>query len=254
MGRNGPQQTTRKLYVPEWKQIEENYTKTTKEALDKLMHKEFRPETGGQFILWLGQPGTGKTTAIRALTYEWRDWCDVQFVVDPDRFFGDTDYMMSFLTNSEEHDYNFMDDPDQEEEEDSEKNGRWMLLVFEDTGELLTKTAKSDTGQGLSRFLNLVDSLIGQGLKIIALVTTNENYGSLSDAVTRPGRCRAKVDFGSLNAQEIDNWCDKNNIKSPVIREHPPTKIQSYGLTLADLYALKNEQIKNEENKVKLGF
>ena len=39
----------------------------------------------------------------------------------------------------------------------------WRLLVLEDTGELLTPDAKTVIGQGLSRFLNVVDGLIGQG-------------------------------------------------------------------------------------------
>ena len=36
--------------------------------------------------------------------------------------------------------------------------------MLEDTGELLDPDAKTVIGQGLSRFLNVVDGLIGQGL------------------------------------------------------------------------------------------
>ena len=54
----------------------------------------------------------------------------------------------------------------------------WRLLVLEDTGELLTPDAKTVIGQGLSRFLNVVDGLIGQGLRVLVLVTTTRRSAS----------------------------------------------------------------------------
>lgn len=250
----GPVQTIRKLSVPDWDDIRQNYSGKTRASLDQLMTDDFRPTSGGQFILWLGEPGTGKTTALRALGKRWRDWCDIQFITDPDRFFGSgADYMMKFLMQSSESDDSRMWDigqilsegePDVPEEEEEDEKDRWMLLVFEDTGELLTKTAKAETGQGLSRFLNVVDGLIGQGLKIVVLVTTNEDYDSFNKAVIRPGRCRAKIEFTDLNKDEANEWAEVNGID---------LKVQT-AKSLADLYALKNEQIKTEENKQVLGF
>jgi hypothetical protein len=32
--------------------------------------------------------GTGKTFGLRALAWEWREWCDFHYIVDPDTFFG----------------------------------------------------------------------------------------------------------------------------------------------------------------------
>ena len=255
----GPVQTIRKLYVPDWEDIKENYSASTRESLEQLMNNDFRPTSGGQFILWLGEPGTGKTTALRALGKRWKDWCDIQFITDPDRFFGSgADYMMKFLMqasetnevnryiqNAEPNEWN-LDEFENlvEDAADENEDDRWMLLVFEDTGELLTKTAKAETGQGLSRFLNVVDGLIGQGLKIVVLVTTNEDYDSFNAAVIRPGRCRAKIDFKTLTKTEAQAWAEKHSL--PV-----PDKEQN----LADLYAIKNEQIKNEETqKQTLGF
>src|ERR1041384_3646648 len=63
---------------------------------------EFRPAHGGQLILWHGLAGTGKTFGLRALAWEWRDWCDLHYIVDPDSFFGDhADYLMSVLMQPE---------------------------------------------------------------------------------------------------------------------------------------------------------
>src|SRR5262249_54402747 len=65
---------------------------------------------------------------------------------------------------------------------------------------------KRQTGQGLSRLLNVVDGLIGQGLRILVLVTTNEPFGALNEAVSRPGRCAAVVEFTAFDAAEADAW------------------------------------------------
>ena len=49
-------------------------------------------------MLWHGEAGTGKTFALRALAWQWRHWCDLHYIVDPDSFFGEhADYLMSVL-------------------------------------------------------------------------------------------------------------------------------------------------------------
>jgi ATP-dependent 26S proteasome regulatory subunit len=88
----------------------------------------------------------------------------------------------------------------------------WRLLVLEDTGELLTPDAKSVIGQGLSRFLNVVDGLIGQGLRVLVLVTTNEEIKSLHPAVARPGRAAANVDFVPLSSAEASAWLRERGV------------------------------------------
>jgi hypothetical protein len=106
-------------------------------------------------------------------------------------------------------------------------NRLWRLLVMEDTGELLSADARERTGQGLSRFLNVVDGLIGQGLRVIVLVTTNEEIKKLHPAVARPGRCAANVMFDYLGRDEASGWLAAHGIDE-----------ESRGSrTLASLYA-----------------
>src|SRR5438093_630999 len=62
----GPMPSMRKISVPEWTEIRENYTESTKQGLETIM-QGFRPAHGGQLILWHGDVGTGKTFALRAL-------------------------------------------------------------------------------------------------------------------------------------------------------------------------------------------
>jgi SpoVK/Ycf46/Vps4 family AAA+-type ATPase len=114
-------------------------------------------------------------------------------VTDPETFFGSSPkYMLDVLL-------------DEEDDEDE-----WRLLVLEDTGELLAADAKERTGQGLSRLLNVVDGLIGQGLRVVVLVTTNEPLGALHEAVSRPGRCAAQIEFAPFTLDEAREWLERN--------------------------------------------
>jgi hypothetical protein len=255
---HGPMPSVRKIAVPQWEEIRENYAGSTQAGLDAIM-SDFRPAHGGQLVLWHGEVGTGKTFALRSLAWEWRDWCQIHYVVDPDTFFGEhADYLMTVLMQSGgigEHVGMLMTmhgagmgrgftmygpgvegDFDEEfvgglPEEAAAELGRraphWRLLVLEDTGELLRPDAKAIIGQGLSRFLNVVDGLIGQGLRVLVLVTTNERIETLHPAVARPGRCAANIEFDPLSEQEATAWLEQRGI--PVGAEAPRI--------LASLYA-----------------
>jgi hypothetical protein len=242
-GRHGPISSYRQVSVPEWDDLGANYTASTRAGLDGLM-RGFSPAHGGQLILWHGEAGTGKTFALRALAWEWRDWCEFQYIVDPDSFFGEhADYLMSVLTQPG---YAEMPDPrvmhrmmmsggyvdfgdGGPDADESEGSKAWRLLVLEDTGELLTPDAKSIIGQGLSRFLNVVDGLIGQGLRILVLVTTNEPIKVLHPAVARPGRCAANIEFRPLSPEESNGWLERKGLRERVERS----------MLLADLYAMQ---------------
>jgi Domain of unknown function (DUF5925) len=241
-GPHGPIPSWREVSVPEWADLESNYGAPTRSELERLM-RGFTPAHGGQLILWHGEAGTGKTFALRALAWEWRDWCELQYIVDPDSFFGEhADYLMSVLTQpgyAEMRDPRFMhlaamsggyvDFGGDGSDEDGEGSKAWRLLVLEDTGELLTPDAKSIIGQGLSRFLNVVDGLIGQGLRILVLVTTNEPIKTLHPAVARPGRCAANIEFERLTVEEANAWLESRGADERVDR----------ATLLGDLYAVE---------------
>ena len=242
-GPHGPHPAWRSIAVPTWEEIEVNYSSGTHAHLRPLM-RDFQPARGGQLVLWHGEAGTGKTYALRALAWEWREWCEFHYIVDPDRFFGEhADYLMSVLLQHEGLD----DDFDEEQillelgpappvggwspVGSGPPGGRpkpWKLLMLEDTGELLTPDARSLIGQGLSRFLNVVDGLIGQGLRVLVLVTTNEEIRKLHPAVARSGRAAANVLFGRVGVEAANAWLERYGSSERVTA---PT-------TLAMLYAL----------------
>jgi hypothetical protein len=231
-GPQGPQQSWRSIAVPGWDEIEPNYRSGTRDQLATIM-RSFRPAHGGQLILWHGPAGTGKTFALRALAWEWRDWCEFNYVVDPDAFFGQhADYLMSVLLEDGDgmmirrmHTHAMMSFAavshgivlgSTGEEMEEEQEPPWRLLVLEDAGELIQADARASAGQGLSRFLNVVDGLIGQGLRVLVLVTTNEEIRKLHPAVARPGRCAANIEFGSLPAAEATAWLGAHGIDDRV--------------------------------------
>ena len=87
--------------MPAWEEIAGNYAGATGDGLARLMTGDL-PWRGGQLILWHGETGTGKTTALRALAREWSSWCEPHYITDPEKFFGDqSDYMLSVMLEEE---------------------------------------------------------------------------------------------------------------------------------------------------------
>lgn len=91
-GKHAAVRKARPVAVEPWPAIRRNYGARVAEALDRLMALE--PSGLSGRLLLHGPPGTGKTSALRALAHAWRRWCDVECVLDPEVLFNDPGYLL----------------------------------------------------------------------------------------------------------------------------------------------------------------
>jgi hypothetical protein len=211
---NFPSDLARMLPSPPWSDIESNYVGETRAHLADLSRWRRHPPSGGRLVLWHGEPGTGKTSAIRSFIGEWRSWAEFQFITDPEEFLSNPGYLLATIAESRgPHPTGPID--------------RWKIIVLEDAGEFLAPDAKHLKGQALSRLLNVCDGVLGQAMRALVLVTTNEPLNHLHPALGRPGRCLAEVAFERFDHDQMAAWCARHGADPPTV----------HAASLADLYA-----------------
>ncbi len=236
--------------VPVWdNSVALNYASDARKKLTSLMALR-PPIVAGRMLLFHGVPGTGKSYMVRTLAQNWGKWCTAHYIVDPERFLGDANYMLSVIFDNEE---------DKSEEQPSvegaaasppsevETGQKHQLIIMEDANEFLGVDAKELTGQSMSRLLNMADGLVGQELNLIILITTNEPIEKIHPAIKREGRCLSNIEFGTLSVKESEAW----------LKEHGAEMEGSLeGLTVAELYAQSREQrqVATKTNTRHIGF
>lgn len=189
----------RDLRMQPWESIENNYASSAQRDMGQLMAVQPDDIGNARILVMHGPPGTGKTTAIRSLANAWRGWCDSTYIIDPEQMFSRATYLIEVMIGM--------------------NNDRWQLVIIEDAEEFLTPDAKHSVGQNLARLLNLGDGMMGQGLKMMILMTTNVPIAKMHKAITRPGRCLANIEVPALSAAESKVWSGGKVSKEATLAE-----------------------------------
>lgn len=243
---SGYRNNERPIKIFHWEDIRRNYAGAVAAKLDRLI--TLRPEViTSRVILLHGAPGSGKTHFLQALAHAWRSWCIVDYIMDSEQLLRDTGYMMetmlgkAFAANEPEFDDDDDDDDDDLPEGHMPDRDKWRLIVMEDAGELCRIDAKQIVGQGLSRLLNTSDGILGQGTRVLIIITTNEEIGELNPAMTRNGRALATVEIGTLPWEEAQHWIG------------PEHRLENRDWTLADLYFKLNGGVLDDKPETRTG-
>jgi len=205
----------RNIEVTDWADIADNYPGATRGQVTRVMNS-VKPDGEGKLILFQGPPGTGKTRSILSLMSEWRDWCFSSVVTDADRLLGDPTYLNDLLFSME-------------------GRGEYLLLIIEDGDEFVNVDEQSSKGQALSRILNMADGIMGQGLNMLTLISTNVAVEKLNPAMARPGRCMANIHFPGFSSEEALEWLEGKLGEAALAPEMLQTLTEAkYGETFSD--------------------
>jgi hypothetical protein len=206
----------RNIECPKWNEVRENYTNAPQ--IEWLLNLD-RPLDYGKLIFWYGKPGTGKTYCIRLLMREWKDKANFIYVLDPEQLFGKAGYLIDSLLHEPE---------ESRPKKEAKEKSRLKVLIIEDALDFLLEENRKDMSAAMSRLLNLTEGIVGQGFKVLVLITSNEQVGQIDPAFIRAGRCLQMLEFLPFTVRSGKYWLEVHGKNCALDGEK----------TLADLYAM----------------
>lgn len=230
----GVERNTQFLRCPTWAEIRENYAPSCLGELDRLM-KLKKPWNSGRLMIWHGEPGTGKTFAIRALLMAWRDRFNFVIVTDPEKLMANPSYYYEVASAPNMNSVPGAQPDDGDDDDSGSSKKKRLLFIIEDSADLLSVESRKRHWDKFGKLLNITDGLIGQGREDIFLPTFNEKIEEIDPAVTRPGRCISRLEFQKFTTEEAQEWLVKNKLGD----QEPSGADTLEPVTLAELYQMK---------------
>lgn len=226
---------------PSWDSIKENYEQeVVAEQIDRLVNLE-KPYEKGKLVFWHGEPGTGKTYAIRALAKEWKA-ARFSYVTQPVKILNDFGGLYQFLIEE----CVIEDDQVNRAVIDGADGTPFTVLVIEDALDLLLEETRQKDSGTISRLLNLTEGIVGQGLRLLVLITSNEPVKTIDPAFLRPGRSLHNLEFKRLTEEQSAKWLKNKGVEVDRIENRPHT--------LAELYQYLNDSLLVKGKESRLGF
>lgn len=216
---------TKSVQAPSYEQIRGNYPDP--ESLDELFAID-SPGDHGRIVLWRGDPGTGKTWLIKALARRWKH-LEACVLLEPEKFLQSSEALVHLTGASQDDSRRPVASTSGKREPTS-----GMLIVLEDSADVVLESSRSSYGWSMARLLNLTDGLFGYGINPIFLITVNEDVEGIDSAITRPGRCLQMREFRNFTADEAIAWLGSHGCEFDLAKIH-----QRDQWSLAELYAIK---------------
>ena len=212
--------------------LDEHYGDGFTEFNDKLI-KRLAEETKG-LTLFHGVPGSGKTTFLRHLLRKLKEINRENNIL----YFPPT--MVGSITDP--NFVNFISDWV------TDSKGKNYLLI--EDAEPLLESRDQSRNIGITNLLNLTDGLLNDILNIQIIATFNTKLSNIDNALLRPERLMARKEFEALSIEKGKILANKIDINPDLITKK---------MTLADIYALKNERKPithniDDKSTTKIGF
>jgi GTPase SAR1 family protein len=164
--------------------------------------------------VFMGNPGTGKTTLIKHLINKYPDknfvFLDGSLLINAQQ----TNLMSYFLENQD------------------------TVFILEDCEKVLT-SLEDTINPVMPVLLNITDGIIGDVLGIKIICTFNTELSNIDSALLRKGRLSMKYEFKKLKAEKVNKILGKEINKD---------------MTLADIYNYEDENDYSKDQSRKIGF
>lgn len=195
--------------------LNEQYNDDFKSAFDETIR--FINEQKSGLVIWHGEKGTGKTSAIRFLLNK----LDKKFILVTNAIaahMAEPEFIAFMMENKD------------------------SIFILEDCEQILMAREENRFGGAISNILNMSDGLMSDIFNIKFICTFNTDISNIDEALLRPGRCFVNYEFKPL--------CEEKAVKLLESLGHKITKPRE--MTLAEIYNYKEEE--SIQKPKKIGF